>query len=225
MATSKSRTKPAGEDAPVAKKKSKPSTARKAAPASRKAALKADDAAPAVRRKSARRAAAAAPEEPIDEEALEASVGSKAAGKNLVIVESPTKSKTLHKFLGKDFMVLASNGHVMDLPKSQLGVDVDNDFEPVYELIATKRQVVAKIRAAAKHAAMIYLAPDPDREGEAIACHLATLLKGTKRPIRRLTFNEITQRAVTDALKRVVILLRRQFDDRFDPPPEVQGIY
>jgi len=200
MATSKSRTKPAADEAAVAKKP-KRSTTKKAAPASRKAALKTADAAPAVRRKSAKRSAAAAAEEPIDEEALEATLGSKAAGKNLVIVESPTKSKTLHKFLGKDFMVLASNGHVMDLPKSQLGVDVDNDFEPVYELIATKRQVVAKIRAAAKHAAMIYLAPDPDREGEAIACHLASLLKGTKRPIRRLTFNEITQRAVTDALK------------------------
>ena len=197
MATSKSRTsgKPAG--ATGTKKK-----AAKAAPrASRKTALKRESAAPAVRRKAAGRARAPVAEGPIDEEALEAALGSKAEGKNLVIVESPTKSKTLHKFLGKDFMVLASNGHVMDLPKSQLGVDIDNNFEPQYELIPTKRQVVAKIRAAAKHAASIFLAPDPDREGEAIACHLASLLKGTKRPIRRLTFNEITQRAVTDALK------------------------
>ena len=122
-------------------------------------------------------------------------------GKSLVIVESPTKSKTLNKFLGKGFMVVASNGHIMDLPKSQLGVDVDNNFEPEYELIASKKTVVAKIRAAAKNAAMIYLAPDPDREGEAIACHLATVLKGSKAPIRRLTFNEITQRAVTEALE------------------------
>ena len=132
----------------------------------------------------------------IDEAALEKS----GAGKSLVIVESPTKSKTLTKFLGKGFMVMASNGHIMDLPKSKLGVDVDRDFEPQYELIATKKDIVAKIRAAAKGAVMIYLAPDPDREGEAIACHLATVLKGASAPIRRLTFNEITQRAVTEAL-------------------------
>jgi DNA topoisomerase-1 len=217
MATSKSRTDAARSASRAKKKPARPKpVARKpasgkaavketaATPAVRrksgKAAVKETAAAPAVRRKSGKAAAAAAPaaEEP-DEAELEAA-GAKARGKNLVIVESPTKSKTLTKFLGRDFMVLASNGHVMDLPKSQLGVDVDNDFEPVYELIPTKRAVVAKIRAAARHAAMIYLAPDPDREGEAIACHLADVLKGVKRPVRRLTFNEITQRAVTEAL-------------------------
>lgn len=204
MATSKSRTEGATGAAAGAKKVAKQAArkaAKKAPRASRRTALKAAAAAKPVRRKSAGRAAAPAPDEPIDEAGLEATIGGKAEGKNLVIVESPTKSKTLTKFLGKDFMVLASNGHVMDLPKSQLGVDVDNDFEPQYELIASKRQVVAKIRAAARHAANIYLAPDPDREGEAIACHLASLLEGTKRPIRRLTFNEITQRAVNDALQ------------------------
>ncbi len=195
MATSKSRTRVAG--APAAAKKATRKEARKAAP--RKAAVKASASAPAVRRKSSARAAAA-PLPELDEEELE-SAGAKAAGKNLVIVESPTKSKTLTKFLGRDFMVLASNGHIMDLPKSQLGVDLDNDFAPVYEQIASKKTVIARIRAAAKHAAMIYLAPDPDREGEAIACHLATVLQSAKRPIRRLTFNEITQRAVTEALE------------------------
>ena len=123
------------------------------------------------------------------------------ADTTLVIVESPTKSKTLNKFLGKDFMVLASNGHVMDLPKSQLGVDIDNNFEPEYVAIRTKNQALGKIRAAAKHAAHIYLAPDPDREGEAIAWHLQMTLKGVKIPVQRLTFNEITQRAVTEALE------------------------
>jgi len=204
MATSKSRTERAA--APKGSAKKAPKKAAKAAPKAaaktvRRSAPARDGAAPAVRRKAAGRAAAPAPEAPLDEAAIEAAVGSKAEGKNLVIVESPTKSKTLHKFLGRDFLVLASNGHVMDLPKSQLGVDVDNDFEPQYEMIPSKRQVVAKIRAAAKHAANIFLAPDPDREGEAIACHLAGLLKGAKRPIRRLTFNEITQRAVTEALQ------------------------
>ncbi len=140
------------------------------------------------------------PEPEVDEAALDASLGDKASGKNLVIVESPTKSKTLTKFLGRDFMVLASNGHVMDLPKSKLGVDIDNEFEPEYEPIRGKNSALAKIRVAARRASTIYLAPDPDREGEAIAWHLALQLKGVKRPLRRLTFNEITQRAVTEAL-------------------------
>jgi DNA topoisomerase-1 len=151
-----------------------------------------------VRRRG--RALAAPAEQEVDEAALEASLGDKANGKNLVIVESPTKSKTLTKFLGRDFMVLASNGHVMDLPKSKLGVDIDNEFEPEYEPIRGKNSALAKIRVAARRANMIYLAPDPDREGEAIAWHLALQLKGVKRPLRRLTFNEITQRAVTEAL-------------------------
>ncbi|HEY6194321.1 MAG TPA: type I DNA topoisomerase, partial [Candidatus Eisenbacteria bacterium] len=147
-----------------------------------------------------RRGVPAPPEPEVNEAELEASLGEKANGKNLVIVESPTKSKTLTKFLGKDFMVLASNGHVMDLPKSKLGVDIDNEFEPEYEPIRGKNAALAKIRVAARRAATIYLAPDPDREGEAIAWHLALQLKGVKRPLRRLTFNEITQRAVTEAL-------------------------
>ena len=184
MATSKSRTK-----APGAKKK-----------ATRKAAVKASNTAPAAKRKRA--AAPAADEAPTEEELAEVeATGSRASGKRLVIVESPTKSKTLNKFLGKDFMVLASNGHVMDLPKSQLGVDIDNNFEPEYVAIRTKNQALGKIRAAAKHAAHIYLAPDPDREGEAIAWHLQMTLKGVKSPVQRLTFNEITQRAVTEALE------------------------
>src|SRR5438067_1445363 len=114
-----------------------------------------------------------------------------AAGKSLVVVESPAKSRTLHKFLGRNFTVLASNGHVMDLPKSKLGVDLDNDFEPEYVPIRTKNNALAKIKAAAKDAVRIYLAPDPDREGEAIAWHLAESLKSARRPLQRLTFNEI----------------------------------
>ena len=157
--------------------------------------------APVRRGRFGRVAAPPKPEAPVDEAEIEASLGDKASGKNLVVVESPTKSKTLNKFLGKDFMVLASNGHIMDLPKSQLGVDVENAFEPQYEPIHGKQAVLAKIRIAARHSATVYLAPDPDREGEAIAWHLASQLKGTKRPVRRLTFNEITQRAVTEALK------------------------
>lgn len=196
MATSRSRTSPAAAGA----SKKKVATRKKVAA---KPATSPSAAAAPVQRKRATRAAAEAATavEELDEDALDASVGAKAEGKNLVIVESPTKSKTLTKFLGKDFMVLASNGHVMDLPKSQLGVDLERDFEPEYVPIKTKNQALGKIRAAAKRAANIYLAPDPDREGEAIAWHLAMTLKSAKRPLRRLTFNEITQRAVTEALK------------------------
>ncbi len=196
MATSSSRTKKAAGAAPsgAAKKKatSRRKTAAKAAAPGEKAAAR--------KRGSRAGAAVAAADEPVDEAELDESVGAKAAGKKLVVVESPTKSKTLNKFLGKDFMVLASNGHVMDLPKSQLGVDIDHDFEPEYVPIRGKNQALAKIRAAARNAERIYLAPDPDREGEAIAWHLAEALKASRRPIQRLTFNEITQRAVTDAL-------------------------
>src|SRR5262252_6936963 len=123
-----------------------------------------------------------------------------ARGRSLVIVESPTKSRTLVKFLGRGFAVLASNGHIMDLPKSELGVDLENDFEPKYVPIRGKTNALAKIKAAAEGAERIYLAPDPDREGEAIAWHLKGALKGVKRPIQRLTFNEITERAVQQAL-------------------------
>jgi DNA topoisomerase-1 len=96
---------------------------------------------------------------------------------------------------------MASNGHIMDLPKSKLGVDIENDFEPEYEPIRTKNQALAKLRTAAESAEKIYLAPDPDREGEAIAWHLAGALKSAKKPLLRLTFNEITERAVKQALE------------------------
>jgi DNA topoisomerase-1 len=124
-----------------------------------------------------------------------------ATGKNLVIVESPTKSRTLNKFLGRDFAVMASYGHIMDLPKSKLGVDIENGFEPQYVPIPARGAMLAKLKTAARTAARVYLAPDPDREGEAIAWHLAEALRGSKRPIQRLTFNEITERAVKLALE------------------------
>jgi DNA topoisomerase-1 len=122
-------------------------------------------------------------------------------GGALVIVESPTKSRTLTKFLGRGFTVLASNGHIMDLPKSRLGVDVESDFEPEYVPIRGKSQALSRIKTAARSAERIYLAPDPDREGEAIAWHLASALTSARRPVQRLTFNEITERAVKQALE------------------------
>lgn len=120
--------------------------------------------------------------------------------KRLVIVESPAKASTIEKILGEDYTVQASMGHVRDLPRSKESVDVDNDFEPVYEVIADKKKVVSALRKAAKAADEIILAADPDREGEAICWHLAEELKSTKRPIRRVTFNEITPDAIREAM-------------------------
>ena len=121
--------------------------------------------------------------------------------KNLVIVESPAKVKTIKKFLGSNYEVAASMGHVRDLPKSQMGIDVENDFEPKYITIRGKGELLAKLRKSAKGASHIYLATDPDREGEAISWHLITALKLDEKKVRRITFNEITKNAVKASLK------------------------
>lgn len=123
------------------------------------------------------------------------------AGKNLVIVESPAKVKTIKKFLGSNYQVEASMGHVRDLPKSQLGIDIDNDFEPKYITIRGKGELLAKLRKAAKNATHVYLATDPDREGEAISWHLVAALNLDEKKMRRITFNEITKTAVKKSLK------------------------
>ncbi|MBE5963675.1 MAG: type I DNA topoisomerase [Lachnospira sp.] len=121
--------------------------------------------------------------------------------KYLVIVESPAKVKTIKKFLGSNYEVCASNGHVRDLPKSQLGVDVNNDYEPKYITIRGKGDVLAKLRKEVKKADKVYLATDPDREGEAISWHLANALKLEDKDIYRISFNEITKNAVKASLK------------------------
>ena len=121
--------------------------------------------------------------------------------KYLVIVESPAKVKTIKKFLGKNYEVLASNGHVRDLPKSTLGIDVDADFEPKYITIRGKGDVLAKLRKEVKKADKIYLATDPDREGEAISWHLMFALKLENKDVYRISFNEITKTAVKASLK------------------------
>src|ERR671931_1630637 len=120
--------------------------------------------------------------------------------KALVVVESPAKAKTINKYLGRDYKVVASMGHIRDLPKSKLGVDIENDFAEHYESIAARKKVIKELKDAAKDASDIYVATDPDREGEAIGWHLAQELGGKRRKIHRLTFNEITKRAVQDAL-------------------------
>lgn len=121
--------------------------------------------------------------------------------KYLVIVESPAKVKTIKKFLGSNYEVAASNGHVRDLPKSQLGIDVEHDYEPKYITIRGKGDILAKLRKEVKKAEKIYLATDPDREGEAISWHLYHALKLENKKTYRITFNEITKNAVKESLK------------------------
>ena len=121
--------------------------------------------------------------------------------KYLVIVESPAKVKTIKKFLGANYEVVASNGHVRDLPKSQLGIDVEHDYEPKYITIRGKGDILANLRKEVKKADKIYLATDPDREGEAISWHLYYALKLENKKVYRITFNEITKNAVKESLK------------------------
>ena len=116
---------------------------------------------------------------------------------NLVIVESPAKARTLSRILGKTYSLKASLGHIRDLPKSKLGVDVENGFTPAYVVPREKSKVVRELREAAKTASTVYLATDPDREGEAISWHLVNVMKSNKTPYRRVVFHEITEEAIT----------------------------
>lgn len=129
-------------------------------------------------------------------------VGSVRMPKYLVIVESPAKATTIKKFLGKNYEVVASNGHVRDFPKSQMGIDFENDFEPKYITIRGKGELLAKLRREVKKADKVYLATDPDREGEAISWHLCNALKLDQKEHSRITFNEITKTAVKASLKQ-----------------------
>lgn len=120
---------------------------------------------------------------------------------HLLIVESPAKAKTIKKFLGNNYEVVASNGHVRDIPKSNLGIDVENDYEPKYITIRGKGDILAMLRKAVKKADKVYLATDPDREGEAISWHLSQALKIEDKDINRITFNEITKNAIRNSIK------------------------
>ncbi|KAB2837810.1 type I DNA topoisomerase, partial [bacterium] len=140
--------------------------------------------------------------------------------KNLVIVESPAKAKTIEKYLGKDFTVKASVGHIMDLPTSKLGVDIEKDFQPTYVVIKGKKKVLDEITKSAEKADQVFLATDPDREGEAIAWHIANEIKGLGgkkkkgegRVVHRVLFNEITKKAVQQAIQKPVELDPHLFD-------------
>ena len=125
----------------------------------------------------------------------------KTAGKQLVIVESPAKARTVGQMLGNKYVVIASQGHVRDLPKSKIGVDIENEFEPSYVIMRDKRSILSELKKAGDQASKIYLATDPDREGEAISWHLQTAAKWDERPDppKRVVFHEITKEAVEEA--------------------------
>ena len=126
----------------------------------------------------------------------------KKAEKYLVIVESPAKAKTIGKYLGPAYQVKACMGHLRDLPKSKLGVDVENDFEPNYRPIKGKEDIIRDLKQAAKESDAVYLATDPDREGEAISWHLKQLLDLPEDKTFRVTFNEITRKVVTESIRQ-----------------------
>ena len=120
--------------------------------------------------------------------------------KKLVIVESPSKAKTIEKILGKGYEVTASYGHVIDLPKTKIGIDIENNFEPKYQVIKGKSEVLKKLKEKSKTASAVYLASDQDREGEAIAWHISNYIKQPNKT-KRIEFNEITKTAVNNAIK------------------------
>ena len=122
--------------------------------------------------------------------------------KNLVIVESPAKAKTIEGYLGKDFVVKSSYGHVRDLVKKGLAIDIEHDFQPNYEVSADKKQIVAELKKLAKEAEVVWLATDEDREGEAISWHLYETLNLEKKETKRITFNEITKAAILKAIDK-----------------------
>ena len=134
--------------------------------------------------------------------------------KNLIIVESPAKAKTIKKYLGPDFRIMASVGHIKDLPVSKLGVDVDNDFSPEYVTIKGKGKILKALKEAGMESEAIYLAPDPDREGEAIAWHIAQELKKRKGKIFRVLFNELTEKAIREAIASPQGLNRDRFESQ-----------
>jgi DNA topoisomerase-1 len=186
---------------PVAKKKA-PAEKKKKAPAEKKAAPAKAKAAPAKKPAKTKAKGKAKKPEPVVEEEEDISQGpSEGKGKSLVIVESPAKAKTINKFLGKAFLVKASYGHVRDLPEKSIAVDIENNFEPVYEPLAAKKKVISELRRAARDAEHVYLACDMDREGEAIAWHISEILKKPKDQYSRVTFNEITKSAIEKAFQ------------------------
>jgi DNA topoisomerase-1 len=154
--------------------------------------------------------------EPVNEESTKVEKPARAAkrGGTLVIVESPAKASTIKKYLGAGFEVKASVGHVKDLPKATIGIDIEHDFQPKYVVIDSKKKIIAEIKAAAKRASRVLLAPDPDREGEAIAWHIADEIRDSNANIHRVMFNEITKKAVLEAIEHPLELDLKKYESQ-----------
>ena len=198
--------KPAAKTA--AKKAAPEEASAKKAPAKKTAAKKTAAKKAAPKKAAAKKTAAKAPAASKPRTARAAGEGDTA----LVVVESPAKAKTIQKYLGNKVEVLASVGHIKDLPKSKIGVDIEHDFTPEYVVIRGKGKIITDLKKAARNADVVYLAPDPDREGEAIAWHLAEEIRDANPNIKRVLFNEITKRGVTEAIANPTELDKNKFD-------------
>ena len=192
----------------AASKKVKPDSG---APAKAKAKVKPAKAKPA--KKSVEAEVGVEVELEVDTDAAPAKKRGAGSG-TLVVVESPAKAATIKKYLGAGFVVKASVGHVKDLPKATMGIDVEHDFQPEYVVIEGKKKVIADIKAAAKKAGRVLLAPDPDREGEAIAWHIAEEIRPANPNIQRVLFNEITKKAVNEAILHPIEIDRHKFESQ-----------
>ena len=202
------------EESTSAPKKSTKASAKKASPAKKSAAK---SKAPSEKEtKSTSKKSTASKKKPTKKAAAsKKSTPARGGGKRgsmLVVVESPAKAKTIEKYLGGAAKVMASVGHVKDLPKSKIGVDLENDFTPEYVVIRGKGKILSELCKAAKQSDVVYLAPDPDREGEAIAWHLADEIRTANENIKRVLFNEITQRGITEAIANPTDLDKHKYD-------------
>jgi DNA topoisomerase I len=197
------------------KKPAKKATTMATTPASKPRAAAAAKTKAAPKAKAATKAKALVKLTPAAEgEAKEAAPRARRMAEALVIVESPAKAKTIKKYLGPGYIVKASVGHVKDLPKKKMGIDIEHGFQPEYVVIETKKKVLAEIKEAAAHAQKIFLAPDPDREGEAIAWHIAEEIRPDNPNIYRVLFNEITKKAINEAIGKPTTLDVKKFESQ-----------
>ena len=184
--------------------------AKKSAKVSAKTAAKK----PAAAKLKAKVAPKAKAKAKAEDGAPEAAAKPRRMGEALVIVESPAKAKTIKKYLGAGYVVKASVGHIKDLPKKKMGIDIEHGFQPEYVVIETKQKVLAEIKEAAANVKQVFLAPDPDREGEAIAWHIAEEVRPSNPNIQRVLFNEITKKAINEAILRPTTLDIKKFESQ-----------
>jgi DNA topoisomerase-1 len=208
--------KPSKETKTAAKASAEASAPVKEAKAPAKETKAPKEAKKATKAKAATKAAKSAPKPEADgDEDAPRPVRARRGNDNaLVIVESPAKAKTIKKYLGSGYVVKASVGHVKDLPKKTMGIDIDHGFQPEYVVIDGKKKVLSEIKEAAKHAQKVLLAPDPDREGEAIAWHIAEEVRESNPNIQRVLFNEITKKAINEAIGKPMALDAKKFESQ-----------